>query len=1004
MLPRHSFLSSTLIIGVMYIGCLAAARAGSVYTFTHLAGSTRGPGANGGENDLVRFKSPNGVAVDGAGNVYVVDSLECVVRRITPAGVVTTVAGVAGESGSADGMPAVARLQSPHDLTIDAAGNLYTLDNYTVRKISPAGEITTVAGQAGADGNADGVGSAALFGYCRGITIDSAGNLYVADFESNAVRKISPTGAVSSYPAAWSAATRMEIGLSGPNGVAIGEDGELLVLRNAGLELGTFKDNGAFARLDGVSPGFSSMFSVAQGLSVDRSGNIYVANTGDHTICKVSPTGVVTVLAGTAGQNGYADGVGGAARFSFPTAIAVDSNGVVYVADGGNDLVRKISPDGEVTTITGGLPAEPGYVDATGDAARFDYPTHVAVDAAGNLYVSDYTNDAVRKVAPNGAVSTVIAAPQIRQPGGLAVDDAGNVFVADSSGRRILKVTPGGEVSTFSGSGDFYSDGTGDGLAAYAVFGRLEALCRAPSGNFYVVDSNRIRRIDPNGTVTTLAGLKEEARIVDGQGSAARFFDPLGIAAVDDDTILVSDGSVLRRINAAGEVTTIAGNLSQLGVVDGIGASARFKSPRGLTVDAAGNVYIAEGVSVIRQMTRGGLVTTIAGAAADYGVADGTETEVRFNGPFGIAVDAHGNLYVADAGNYAIRKGVLNTLLPGEAPRSATAVAGGVFTASISGLGAGPFTYAWQFNGSAMPGQTGAMLSLSNVQPANAGLYRGVVNSGSVSVASEPSILAITTDAKVIGLGAEVGDDIHHSNGNIYDQVLLEGSAATITADPGQVTRISYIDLDDDIVQVEFSGAGSLTLTLQDATSPAPPLNYNQSTVSYVKGHAAIVIAGADASTNVSIFSVGRANAVNQALFKEGVNYDGIADIAYIAILSTDGKFGGVRTANANYFSTKGRTGLYAPGVEFVGPVYIGNITAFDEAEPVMIIGAAPSVSVTGGDLFQANGGAVKVRGVSRLLFSAGTTSHGDILPAQTNKARLEQEGVDVTNEIVAEP
>jgi hypothetical protein len=228
-------------------------------------------------------------------------------------------------------------------------------------------------------------------------------------------------------------------------------------------------------------------------------------------------------------------------------------------------------------------------------------------------------------------------------------------------------------------------------------------------------------------------------------------------------------------------------------------------------------------------------------------------------------------------------------------------------------------------------------------------------------------------------------------------------------------------------VQVEFSGHGSLSLVLDDSTGPAAPVNYNQPSVSYMKGHAGIVIAGADETTNVSVFSVGRATAFDptghyditkpiSATNDPATNgnpifqvqslpvYDGIADIAFIAILSTDGKFGGLRTANANYFAHRGLTGVYAPGVEFRGPVYIGNIDAFDDANPVIQVGSVTDARITGGDLYQDNHAAVQVSGLTKLKFTAGGDSGGNPLPAKTNHAVLQQDGVDVTAQVVDGP
>jgi hypothetical protein len=296
-----------------------------------------------------------------------------------------------------------------------------------------------------------------------------------------------------------------------------------------------------------------------------------------------------------------------------------------------------------------------------------------------------------------------------------------------------------------------------------------------------------------------------------------------------------------------------------------------------------------------------------------------------------------------------------------------------------------------------------ARLTLDQLQPATTGIYEAVITTFGLTL-REPKIVGLESTAKVVGPGGEVGANIVHTNGNIYDQVLLQGNGAGVTADPGQVLRISYVDLSNDIVQVEFSGAGTLALALDAASGPATAVNYNQPSVSYMKGHAGIVITGADETTNVSVFSVGRANAANQTLFKDGVTYDGFADIAFIAISSRTGKFGGVRTANASYFATKGVTGLYAPTVQFTGPVLLGDINGADNARALLVIGSGSDVRIAGGDLAQDNGAAVQLGGVSRLRFTAGASSDGTLLPARTIKGRLVVDGDDLTDTIAGPP
>jgi hypothetical protein len=315
-------------------------------------------------------------------------------------------------------------------------------------------------------------------------------------------------------------------------------------------------------------------------------------------------------------------------------------------------------------------------------------------------------------------------------------------------------------------------------------------------------------------------------------------------------------------------------------------------------------------------------------------------------------------------------------------------------------------SYHWLRNGQPVPNATGPQLTLSNIEPATAGLYAVVAENAASRVSSEAAIIGASGTGKVIGAGVEVGANIAHANGNTFDQVLLHGAAEAITSDfaLGQVTRTSFIDLTDDIVQVEFSGPGTLSLVLDGASGPDLPANYNQA-VSYMKGHAGIVIVGATKDTNVSVFSVGRKTAVNEALFKEAVSYDGIADIAFIAIASADGEFGSVRAANVNFFATNGLTGLYAPGVTFNGPVYVGDISATEAASPVLVMAAARGETlITGGDLLQLNTQRLTTSGLTRLRFAPGSDSHGRALAAKANRAIIYQAGRDVTNELVVNP
>ena len=360
---------------------------------------------------------------------------------------------------------------------------------------------------------------------------------------------------------------------------------------------------------------------------------------------------------------------------------------------------------------------------------------------------------------------------------------------------------------------------------------------------------------------------------------------------------------------------------------------------------------------------------------------------------------------------------------------------------TLTAAATGTATLVWQRNGTNLTNNgalvTAPTVNISNMQPGLAGIYTVVASGGGAATTSKPAILGVTTGSKVIGGGNEIDANILHPNGKTFDQVLLTGTAAAITAEHTipQTTRLSYIDLDNDIVQVEFSGPGTLSILLEGASGPAAPLNYNQPAVSYVKGHASIVISGATEQTNVSVFTVGRATSYDptggfnflqditaqnnpanngNVIFQghQATIYDGVAGISRISIISSNGKFGGIRAANTNFFDNKGYVGIYAPGVEFLGPVYIGDINASDSnaaptssATPVILLGSAADVRITGGNLHQNNGKPVLVSGITKLKFTAGINSHGTAIAAALNQATLRNSaGENVTTQIVVNP
>jgi sugar lactone lactonase YvrE len=606
---------------------------------TLLAGNTAGPGNFDATGPAAGFFNPNGLASDSFGNIYVADTGSHTIRKVTPAGVVSTIAGVSGQPGTADGNGASARFNSPAGIAIDASGNLYVADtgNSTIRRISITGEVSTFAGVGSEVGSVDGTGAAARFDAPRALAIDGSGNIYVADSSTNSIRRITTPGAVVTT--------------------------------------------------------FASGFNVPSGVATDAAGNVYVADTENHSIRIVTPAGAVSTFAGT-GVQGSADLVAASATFTGPAGIAVVGSGasrIVYVADTGNSTIRAIA-GGQVSTLAGTAQTF-GSTDASGPAASFLFPHALAVDGAGNVYAADTGNHTIRRItSAAGAASTLAGAAPVRGssdldgaaasflgPSGAATDLSGNVYVADKGNRTVRIVSVAGTVSTLPL--------TGGGFDPQA---RPEGIAVDLAGNIYVSDvGGAIFKIPPalagasTRDIITLAGTLGVVGSANGSGASATFNAPAGIATDAAGNIYVADSgnATIRKITPAGDVSTLAGTAGTIGSLDGAGAAAQFAQPTGVATDSAGNVYVVDRANNnVRKITPAGVVTTLAGHSLAPGSANGAGPGATFNRPRGIAVDGAGNVYIADTNNYTIRAitpgGVVSTIAgtPGRRGFSAGAV------------------------------------------------------------------------------------------------------------------------------------------------------------------------------------------------------------------------------------------------------------------------------------------------------------------------------------------
>jgi hypothetical protein len=333
------------------------------------------------------------------------------------------------------------------------------------------------------------------------------------------------------------------------------------------------------------------------------------------------------------------------------------------------------------------------------------------------------------------------------------------------------------------------------------------------------------------------------------------------------------------------------------------------------------------------------------------------------------------------------------------------------FTVQLANPESQPLSYQWSFNGAPISGAVGSSYTVpSTARPALVGTYTVAVTAGTTVLQSQPAFFELNATTRPVGDSVLFVPDIQHPNGNIYDQFLLTGAATTITADPGQVARISFVDANDDIVQVEYSGAGVLTLQLANATGPALAVSYNQPTVNYMKGTPTITITGADQTSNLGIFSVGSITG-NPAVLKSGTTYDGFANVALINIASANGQFGGLRIGNAVLSGSSGNVGLVAAGVNFTGPIVIGDIDASGTASPKLLTGTvagltgfAGEIRIAGGDLLQTNSRAIEFGTATAVRMGAGTNAHGVALSVKPVAGRLERNGQNVTASVVVGP
>ncbi len=662
--------------GVFLAGCLDSSRLKKFDCLTEAL-------CRGGERPDASV--PNADVPDGGMTTVVEDA-----GHFKPGPSLVLLAGSVGGCGNADGIGSAARLGASVAMTIGGDGSLYYADatNFTIRKVSPTGEVTTLAGKVGQRGVVDAVGTDAQFDSPLGIAASANGTVFVAEYGQHVIRSVSISGEVKTIAGVAGVAGALDgpaamAQFRNPAGMALEPLTKSLVVADYGNHTLRVLDSsnkvstvagsaGKAGAVDGAAS-LSALLSFPRDVAVGGTPTkpeLFMVEVGNHTVRRWADSQVSTI-AGKAPEAGAVNGKGSEARFNVPAGIAYQQpSNLLFVGDYGNHAIRQVTLDGTVTLFAG-QPGQVGDVDGPLLSARFNAPHSIVAAKDGSLFVNDSGNCTIRKLSSYGWVTTFAgaaprrgagdatgAAAKFANPYGLVALQDGTLIVADSDNHTIRKIAPGGAVVTLAGIAG--KPGAVDSVGTMASFNGPQGLAVDKQGSLYIADTynHTIRRLTPEGRVETIAGKAGASAFADGLRSDARFYLPTGLAVAPDGTLFVADygNNCIRKIDIDGKVTTIAGVAGSPGEENGSALKARFNGPAGVALGTDGALLIADYVgNTIRILTVAGSVITFAGAGNIAGDTDGSLLVARFNGPRSIKFDASGVLYVADTLNHAVR-------------------------------------------------------------------------------------------------------------------------------------------------------------------------------------------------------------------------------------------------------------------------------------------------------------------------------------------------------------
>ena len=600
----------------------------------------------------------------------------------------STLAGTNPQNFTGDGGPAIDAWVSAESLALDRQGNLYCSGGVRVRKVDPKGIITTVAGPGVTGFSADGAPGTIQLGGSLGVAVDDSGALYIADTDHNRVLKIPPGGVVitiagtGAFDSAGDGGPAAAASVHQPFGLALDRQGNLYVGEYGGYRvrridthgmISTFAGTGQFGyNGDGIRATEARVS--AWGLAFDDAGDLYIGDYDGYRVRKVTPDGIIHTVAGT-GKGGYnGDGVPATqANIYSATGVTVDHAGNLYVADGQNQRVRRVTPDGMISTVAGtGVAGILLGADRAATLSQLSYPVGVLTDDAGNLYIAD---GLVRKVDSQGKLTTIAGSASIASGDGgsataarlagttaIALDAAGNIYLSDAGARRVRKIDQCGLINTIAGDGE--EGYAGDGVPAVtAPLNLPSGLVFDRAGNLYIADAgnNRVRLVGLDGVIHTFAGTGAAGFSGDGgNATAAQLSYPSGLAIDGDGAVYIADtgNNRIRKVSPDGTITTVAGNGTAGYKGDGGAAvGAQLSSPIGVALDVAGNLYIADTGNYVVRKVSNGMISTVAGTGVSGESDDGgLATSAALMSPVSVAVDAQENLFIVDRDNGRIRR------------------------------------------------------------------------------------------------------------------------------------------------------------------------------------------------------------------------------------------------------------------------------------------------------------------------------------------------------------